>query len=576
MKKLICILFTFLYVVLLLSGCSSGSQVPVESNELSSSSEVHSVESTEVPSEDETPSSVESTEKEESSQEDSPGIEIVYPLTEEPVTLTMWSEEPNLGPLRAFGGDYGVDIFEDYSSIQYVNELTNVYVSFENASSENAATLFNLHVASGDWADMIANADLYYAGGSGRAYSDGVLMDISKYMEYCSPNYNAIMDTDDAVRRASANEEGNVIQFCSLLGSFMQAEGTIIRQDWLDMVDMDIPTTIDELHTVLKAFQSEIGCVNPFYMNSACNQLLTSYNLVYYQELSAGDMGIYQIDGTVHSNFTSDTYRDWLNNLSTWYAEGLIDPDFISVSSSTFGGHDEELLAADNIGVWWGNINSMTNYFAICPADNFDITPTFIYATDEKANHTTSTSSVFGGGVSLSTTCSEPELACQWIDYWYSDEGIMLLNYGIEGESYEMVNGEIQYTDVIMNSPFGIDSAVALKLYSIAGCSFGVQLDERTFPFYIDCQMEAVETWTTPCDGMWAYPSVTLTTQESDKIGALAPDISTYIAENVPRFIMGEQTVEQNWDTFVSTVEDMGIGICIEIYQDALDRYNAA
>ena len=182
---------------------------------------------------------------------------------------------------------------------------------------------------------------------------------------------------------------------------------------------------------------------------------------------------------------------------------------------------------------------------------------------------------LFAGGTALSATCSAPELACGWLDYWYGDDGIMLMNYGVEGESYELKDGEVQYTDLVMNSPFNIDSAVALKLYSIAGCSFGVQLDERTFPFYIDCQMEAVSNWTDPCDGAWAYPAVTFSTEESDVIGTRGPDVSTYISESVPRFIMGELNIADEWDNFVSTVNSMGMEACVEVYQEALDRYNA-
>lgn len=571
MKKHAYTILALLLIAALLAGCGSGGAASVSEPDSGPAEPVPSAVE-ETPAADAAGPSMQ---EPESGIDEPAVIEVTYPLTDEAVELSMWSEQPNLGPLRMWGGDYGVDIFEDYSSVQYVNELTGVYVSFENASMENAATLFNLHVASGDWADMICGPDIYYAGGSGKAYSDGVLLDISAYLEEYAPNYNAIISTDSAVYRSAVNDEGNVIQFCSLLGSFMQSEGTVIRQDWLDQVGMEVPTTIDALHDVLKAFQTELGCTNPFYMNSACNQLLTSYNLYYYQDLSAGDLSIYQIDGAAASSFTSDRYRSWLETMHQWYAEGLIDPDFISVSSSMFGGHDEELLAADNIGVWWGNINSMTNYYTICPAENFDITPAFIYGTDEQVNHITSTSTLFAGGTALSATCSAPELACGWLDYWYGDDGIMLMNYGVEGESYELKDGEVQYTDLVMNSPFNIDSAVALKLYSIAGCSFGVQLDERTFPFYIDCQMEAVSNWTDPCDGAWAYPAVTFSTEESDVIGTRGPDVSTYISESVPRFIMGELNIADEWDNFVSTVNSMGMEACVEVYQEALDRYNA-
>lgn len=503
--------------------------------------------------------------------------ELVYPLIEDEVTLTMWAEQPSLGPLRMWG-DYGIDIYEDYSSIRKAREITGVNVIFENASSENASTLFNLHVASGDWSDMIAGTGMYYVGGVNQAYNDGVLIDLSDYLEEWCPSYANRLYANDALTRAATNDEGSVLQICSLMDSFMQSEGTVIRKDWLEKVGMDVPTDIDQLYELLLVFKSEIGCTNPFYFNSACNQLLTSYNLPYYQNLASNDIAVLQTDGQVYSAFTNERYKMWLSNMRKWYSEGLIDPDFISVSSNNMGGHDEELLAADDIGVWWGNVNSLTNYFTICPAEGFDVAPTFITATEDPANHVTSTSLLFGGssggnGTAVSATCENPELALGWLNFWYTDEGIILMNYGVEGESYQMEDGEVKYTETITNNEQGLDAALALKLHSIAGTSFGIQKDERTFPFYIDQQLEAVDKWTTPCDGAWAYPSVSMSAEESETIAALSADVCTYIAESVPRFIMGELNLDSDWDAFVDAVNSMGMEDCVEAYQSALNRF---
>lgn len=40
-------------------------------------------------------------------------------------------------------------------------------------------------------------------------------------------------------------------------------------------------------------------------------------------------------------------------------------------------------------------------------------------------------------------------------DYLYSEEGMLLMNFGVEGEQFEYVDGEIKYTDLIMNNPDG-------------------------------------------------------------------------------------------------------------------------
>ena len=43
----------------------------------------------------------------------------------------------------------------------------------------------------------------------------------------------------------------------------------------------------------------------------------------------------------------------------------------------------------------------------------------------------------------------------QFFDYFYTDEGYLLANYGIEGESYDLIDGVPTWSDYIMNNPDG-------------------------------------------------------------------------------------------------------------------------
>ena len=51
-------------------------------------------------------------------------------------------------------------------------------------------------------------------------------------------------------------------------------------------------------------------------------------------------------------------------------------------------------------------------------------------------------------------------------------------------------------------------------------------------------------------------------------------DIETYVDEMVMKFITGRESLD-NWDTYVAKVESMGIGKVLDIYQNALDAWNA-
>lgn len=66
-------------------------------------------------------------------------------------------------------------------------------------------------------------------------------------------------------------------------------------------------------------------------------------------------------------------------------------------------------------------------------------------------------------GFAITSACKNPEAAVKFLNYGYTEEGYMLYNYGIEGETYNRTgetvtyNGIeyplVEYTDKMMNNP---------------------------------------------------------------------------------------------------------------------------
>ena len=71
-------------------------------------------------------------------------------------------------------------------------------------------------------------------------------------------------------------------------------------------------------------------------------------------------------------------------------------------------------------------------------------------------------------GVAVITTANKyPEATMRWLDYFYSEEGTVLCRLGIEGESYEVVDGKYQLLDNIKNNPDGLTLDQALGQWAI-------------------------------------------------------------------------------------------------------------
>ena len=58
----------------------------------------------------------------------------------------------------------------------------------------------------------------------------------------------------------------------------------------------------------------------------------------------------------------------------------------------------------------------------------------------------------------ISTNCPEEkvELALRWLDYPFSEEGFYYWNFGTEGDTYTMENGEAVFTDKITKNELDV------------------------------------------------------------------------------------------------------------------------
>ena len=272
-----------------------------------------------------------------------------------------------------------------------------------------------------------------------------------------------------------------------------------------------------------------------------------------------------------------DGFRDYLTLMHQWYTEGLIDPDFYTRNAPAFP--DVDLIANGTFGVFehLGSLQPMfkmvsrNDAFATrgvtAPVKNAGDVAHFRRVNFELGNAGTVLTPV------LLDDMEKLEIAVRWMDYHYSDEGSILINYGVEGESLEYdENGEPQLTELVTHDPDGLSLTDAHSKYcDIAGGQFyrWEREQKAAAPEYLEAQ----EIWDR-ADGAWVLPPITLTTEEGNEYSNLYGDIQTYATESIPSFITGAKPLA-DWDAFVAQIRSMGIDRCIALQQAALDRYNA-
>jgi putative aldouronate transport system substrate-binding protein len=582
MKKIVALLLV-LAMVLSLAACgsSAGSNAEVSSAASEVISEASDVqeEAAEPVEQEAEPTSAEETEAEEEEEEEPEAdLSVSLPISEDLITLSYWTTvNPQLADV--------VTSLDQCKMWNYMEEITNIHVDGQVIAAQSGNEKFALMVASGDYTDLLDSPGANYTTGLQGALDDDVLVDLTDIVQEYMPNYASIVASNEEYTKGTRVDDGRIGMIYGLYNEdYVPTEGPIIRQDWLDALELDAPVTYDDLHDVLTAFKENYGASMwiPYSGSPLGNYLGAGYGIATtYLTFLSGREPFYQVDGTVKFGPMEDEYYDYLVMLNQWYNEGLIWSDFYSYTER-FNSPPDSGVANGQFGVWFGAYTNFQNWTNSAEDPNFHVvafTDPVMNAGD--TNHLRAESFlVTNGGVGISTNCEYVEEAAKLIDYWFSDDGRFLLTYGFEGETFEYdADGHPQYTDLIKNNPDGLTESAAVALY-IGGFGFHF-IDDPDYIYldkgYTQDQIDAPQIWISTSDCSYGIPStVSMTVEESTENAALLSDIGTYVSTWMLKAVIGDQELTpETFEEFRETLKQMDIETVIANKQAAVDRYNA-
>lgn len=485
---------------------------------------------------------------------------VAEPLTTEPVTLRWFF------PTNAAWTTLVTD-FNELTFFQEMERITGVHIEWMLAPVGQEKEQFNLMINSGDLPDLITHdSSLYtYPGGGDKAIEDGAYLRLNELIEQYAPNYSTLINSTDAFRSETKTDEGNIWAF-SMVESERQGawSGLVVRQDWLDQLGMETPVTYDDWHEMLTRFKNELGAETP---------LLLPANLIPADDSLIAGFGIgqrfYQVDGTVKYGPLEDAYRDFIATMRQWYEEGLIDPEFTTRESG------DSQIYNNQAGVWYDGFYMLEARRKLADSDTFRAVgiATPVLNEGDTAHLRQSNNYVRGYETAIAYSCANPELAVRYLDYIYSDEGYMLSNYGIEGLTYTIdENGDVQWTDLIINNPDGLGINDAIHLYCLHHGPMN-RVWSRDAAGYTEDENACTDIWG-KADDSYVMPPVTLTADEGSRFSSLMTDIDVYVQEMTVKFVNGMEDME-TYDAFVEQIKAMNIEEAIALQQAALDRFLA-
>lgn len=584
-KRTLALLLAAVMILGLLSACGSGT---TDSAPASASDVVAAPETTDAPTVPDAPEPPAST-TEDSTLESAPegyiysGEWAEYPLCEPgEKTLTMWTEFPGFLTM------VGIDSYTGCSVFNAAEAATGVSIEFHEVSMMNAAEQFSLMCAGGDMYDIINGTGSYYGSTAG-AVEEEIVIDLAEYAEQYMGNYMTILNDPKyhADRDLAYNSEGQLVEIRSISDDYLPTSGAQIRKDWLDQLNLPVPETYDDWEETLLAFKREFGCSNTLLLAGVTQMtnLIAGYGTAGASEASMGGstVNMYVKDGVIHNGYQDDSYRAYLTMMNKWYSEGLLSKDFITASSDGSSNNMDGTILSGDSGIWFSQGNFITQYESQAQVTDPDFAIMGIadpYSPEFNPEKTTHFTTAAGGGaggasaLSISTNCEDVALACKWMDYFWTEEGQLLCNYGIEGEGFDYdENGVPQFSDFVVN---GSNFQFMMTGYTLSGVP-SLQDFDKSFFTYGDNVIEAFDTWGACVDDLYALPSgMTLTTAQSEAYTPVFSDLNTMAQERIGRFITGDLNIDTEWDAFQAELISMGIEDCIAIYQECYDNFVAS
>lgn len=512
-----------------------------------------------------------------------------FPIMDEPITLTAWIE----------GGadtDWSQNMF-----LKEIEEKANIKLEIISTPSSDALEKRNLMLAGDDYPDLILTdwtAILTKSDIMQFAIKEGIFLPITDYVDKYGNNMKRVFDDNPAYREGSTAPDGEIYGFARFSECYHCSAYPKIyfRQDWMDKLNLEMPTTTEELREVLRAFvnedpngngkKDEIGLIGATDWNTPVEWALMGMSFQTVKPdfwLSLGEDG-----ETVEFSPATDAFREGLRYIKSLYDEGLIDPTSFTQTSDILAQtvrtepHIVGMYVCDHAGMGYDTADTEEAeiYQILIPVEG----PDGVRRQGQNANEGTIT----GFEAVITDKCQYPEAAFRLIDeFFYDDDYNMMRFKGKEGLGWErapegaknVFGGEARY--VVLQVPedqkeendtygFGVGPQADVASFRLAMLPEveNIYLPEN-YEQRITLDTQKVEEFI-PEKRLEYNPFVPL--DMMDEFAEIQTNLNSFIKKATVQFINGERDIETGWEEYLSELDSYRKDRYIEIYKTAIGQ----
>ena len=508
---------------------------------------------------------------------------------DQPVTYTMFFSDASWYPM--------VDTWKTEGVFKKIEELTNVTLDIKSYDSGDYMDQITLDIQAGNAAYIIPKIyddSKFVDGGAIVPISDYV-----KYMPYYTDFYNKYDLSKDIQTITRSN--GKYYKLPGMKESNLINYSFVIRKDIWDKAGVDVValqkdwTWADFLEALkkVKAYMvsqgmckesdyiwSDLWCGNESGQGSGGNLLgvmAATYDVNAGWNIGNGMRYNKDQDKFLFSP-VSDNYKEFLKTANSFVEAGILDPETFTQDDATATAkyyNGKTAIMSINQGQWANYEQNMTAQLGAGNYENYVIT----IPIGSTRNSTVSPERL-ENGVMISKKALD-ELGedgfiqmLRFVDWlFYSHEAYELTKWGVEGEHYEVVDGQktLKAGYCCSGLGFGNDEAesmtdIRLK-WGYAGGNFwyggtvAEMSDNLTGAVADYVARDASDRDTPPL-----APGLAPTPDQNEEINLIATPLISNVNSWTLKFVTGQAKIDAQWDEYVKSCEDLNYKGLVDIY----------
>lgn len=447
----------------------------------------------------------------------------------------------------------------------------NVTINFSLNNNSAHFEKLNLLIASNELSDITSPMPVETAKTIG---PKGALVKIDEYLD-SMPNFKRYLEKDPQNILALTAGDGHIYSLPRFAKGDTELKWTpMIREDYLEETGLGQPSTYAELYEVLRRIK-ELHPDTVGMVNCEGTAFLNAYGLGYN---TYSGMFYNNVEDKFEYGPTNKGYKELVGDFAKLWKDGVLDKEFFTASEAQW---QEKFLNGSAVFTlnWPAKAATLTeSYLKLNPDDTkFKISLIDPLTTDNYDKMRLYCAETLGLWTSwaISSNASNIPRIIKLADYMYSDEAEVPMQWGIEGETYELTSdGKYKFADYIKagynpngtvesQNTLGLNNNRLMRVENSNGVSERAGGIEKKLEYYRQ-NAEICET---------NYKiNLTFTEDQNDRIEEINMVLETMVNENAVAFISGTRDISE-YDAYVQEVKNMGGAELEEIYAEAYAAY---